>query len=219
MDPKIIAVLIGVIGAFSGIYLKEYIQYKIQKEKAIIILGANLFLFMEKVQSNEHLSKFLMAASILDDRYIKSLKSGDDTKYKELLSAIESIVEHAETEDLLTNNHVHELCKTIKSFSKKEIEIIYEEIDRIREDIEHGTYILGRSDINILDKRMVYRVLQVKRSTSDIFIALKILLTGIYERENIDYKYVKLQILGIVKDATLACRHVMPLLKICNEKN
>jgi len=86
MDPKIIAVLIGVIGALLGVYAKEYLQAQLKKRRAITILRVNLFLFLRKMQDDEHLNKLLMAGSILDDRYLKSLTSGDDSKYKELLT-------------------------------------------------------------------------------------------------------------------------------------
>lgn len=218
MDPKIIAVIIGVIGALLGVYLKEHVQLQIQKRRSITILKANLFLFLEKVQSNEHLGKLLMAGSILDDRYIKSLRSGDDSKYKELLSQIDSLAEHAKTDEILSINDIDEVCKKIKSFSRKEIEIVFVEIDRIREDVDHGTYILGNSDVNTLDANMVHRVLQVKRSINDIFATIKIVLAGIYERDEIDQQYVKSQIIGAVREAIMACRHVMPLLKMCNDK-
>jgi len=218
VEPKIIAVIIGVTGALLGVYLKEYVQSQIQKRRSISILRSNLFLFLEQVQNNESLGKLLIAGSILDDRYIKSLKSGDDSKYKALLSQIEGIEDHAKTEEILTNDEIDELCKKIRLFSKKEIEIILEEIDRIREDIEHGTYILGNSDINTLDTNMVHRVLQVKRSINDIFMAIKIGLAGIYERDEIDREYVKSLVLGAVKESVLACRHVLPLIKMCNEK-
>jgi hypothetical protein len=218
VDPKIIAVIIGVIGALLGVYLKEYVQLQIQKRRSITILRSNLFLFLEKVQSNEHLGKLLMAGTILDDRYIKSLRSGDDSKYKELLSQIDSIADVAKTDEILTDDDIDELCKKIKSFSRKEIEIVFDEIDRIREDVDHGTYILGNSDIKTLDANMVHRVLQVKRSINDIFSTVKIVLAGVYERDEIDREYVKSQAFGAVKEAILACRHVMPLLKMCNDK-
>ncbi len=70
MDPKIIAVLIGVIGALLGVYAKEYLQSQFKKRRSITILKANLLLFLHKVQDNEHLNKLLMVGSILDDRYI-----------------------------------------------------------------------------------------------------------------------------------------------------
>jgi len=218
VESKIIAVIIGVAGALLGVYLKEYVQSQIQKRRSISILRSNLFLFLEQVQNNEPLNKLLMAGTILDDRYIKSLKSGNDSKYKELLSQIKNIEEHAKTDEILTNDAIDDLCKRIRSFSKKEIEIILEEIDRIREQIEHGTYILGNSDINTLDANMVHRVLQVKRSTNDILMAIKIGLAGIYERDEIDQEYVKLLALGALKESILACRHILPLIKMCNEK-
>lgn len=219
MDPKIIAVIIGVIGALLGVYTKEYLQSKIKKRRSIRILKSNLFLFLNKVQDNEQLGKLLMAGSILDDRYIKSLKSGDDSKYKELLNQIESIEGHAKTEELLTDQAVDEMCEKIKSASRKEIEITFEEIDRIREDIEHGTYILGSSEINCLDSDMVHRVLQVKRSVNDIFITIKIGIAGVYEREEVDRELVKSLALGAVKESILACRHILPLMKMCNERS
>ncbi len=218
MDPKIIAVIIGVIGALLGVYLKEYIQSQAQKRRSIVILRSNLYLFLEKVQRNEHLGKLLTAGSILDDRYIKSLKSGDDSKYKELLSQIEGLEEHSKSNEILTNDEVDKLCERIKAFSKKEMEFVFEEIDRIREDIEQGTYILGSSDINTLDSNMVHRVLQVKRSVNDIFMSIKIGLAGIYERDEVDRELVKSLVFGAIKDSVLACRHVMPLLKLCNDK-
>jgi len=218
LDPKIIAVIVGVIGALLGVYLKEYVQSQRQKRRSIAILRSNLYQFMEKIQNNEHLSKLLMAGYILDNRYIKSLKSGDDRKYKELLSQIEDIENYAKTEEMLSNNEIDEICKKVKSFSRREMEFIFDEIDRIREDIEHGTYILGNSDISTLDANMVHRVIQVKRSVSDIFMAIKIGLAGVYERDEVDREYVKLLVFGALKESILACRHVIPLLKACNER-
>ena len=219
MDPKIIAVIIGVIGALLGVYVKEYLQSQIKKRRSITILKSNLFLFLNKIQDNEQLGKLLLAGFVLDDRYIKSLKSGDDSKYKELLNQIESIEGHAKTEELLTDKAVDEMCEKIKSASRKEIDIIFEEIDRIREDVEHGTYILGSSEIDCLDSDMVHRVLQVKRSVNDIFIAIKIGIAGVYEREEVDRELVKSLVLGAVKESILACRHILPLMKICNERS
>lgn len=218
LDPKIIAVLIGIIGALLGVYLKEYVQAQNQKRRSITILKSNLLLFMDKVNENERLGKILMAGSILDDRHLKSLKSGDDTKYKEMLSQLESIQEHSKTDELLTNQEIDELCHRIKSCSEKEMEIIYEEIDRIREDIDHGNYILGNNDIKALDSHMVARVLQVKRSINDIFATVKLILAAIYERNEIDYEFLKSQGLSAVKESVFACRHVLPLLKMCNDK-
>jgi hypothetical protein len=215
VDPKIIAVIIGVIGAIIGVYLKEYLQSQSQKRKALSILGSNLFLFLEKVEANEHLGKLLMAGSILDSRYTKSLRSGDDSHYKELYAQIESIEEHSKTNEILTDDAINEVIKQVKSTSGKEIEIVLEEIDRLREDIDHGTYILGNSDIHILDANMVLRVLQVKRAINDILITAKLVIAGIYERETIEPEYVKSQVLGAVKTGVLACRHVLPLLKKC----
>ncbi|MEL4441765.1 hypothetical protein [Shewanella algae] len=218
MDPKIIAVIVGIIGAILGVYAKEHFQREFKKRRSITILRANLLLFINKVQENESLNKLLMAGSILDDRYIKSLTSGDDKAYKELLKKIEIIESHAQTEELLTNDEVNNVCKKVKSASKKEIDITFEEIDRIREDIEHGTYILGRSEIDSLDPEMVHRVLQVKRSVNDILISIKIGIAGIYEREEIDPELVKSLALGAVKESVMACRHILPLMKMCNER-
>jgi hypothetical protein len=217
MDPKIIAVIIGVIGAIIGVYFKEYLNSQAQKRKAVSILGSNLFLFIEKVEANENLGKLLMAGSILDSRYITSLKTGDDSQYKELLNKIESIEEHAQTDEFITDDAVNEMVKKIKSASKKEIEIVLDEIDRLREDVEHGTYILGNSDINALDADMVRRVLQVKRTINDILITIKLVIAGIYERENIESEHVKLQMFGAIKEAVYACRHVLPLLNKCSQ--
>jgi anti-sigma28 factor (negative regulator of flagellin synthesis) len=219
MDPKIIAVLIGVIGALLGVYAKEYLQSQFKKRRSITILKANLFLFLHKVQDNEHLNKLLMAGSILDDRYIKSLVSGDDSKYKELLDQINSIEEHAKTDELLTDDAVDEMCAKIKSASKREIDITFEEIDRLREDIEHGTYILGSSELDFLDSDMVHRVLQVKRSVNDILISIKVGIAGVYEREEVDRELVKSLILGAIKESVMACRHIIPLMKMCNERS
>jgi len=219
MDPKIIAVLIGVIGALLGVYAKEYLQSQFKKRRSITILKANLFLFLHKVQDNEHLNKLLMAGSILDDRYIKSLTSGDDSKYKELLNQIKSIEEHAKTDELLTDDAVDEMCAKIKSASRREIDITFEEIDRLREDIEHGTYILGSSELDCLDSDMVHRVLQVKRSVNDILISIKVGIAGIYEREEVDRELVKLLALGAIKESVMACRHIVPLMKMCNERS
>lgn len=218
MDPKIIAVVIGVIGAILGVYAKEYWQAQFKKRRSITILRANLLLFLLKVQSNEALNKLFMAGSILDDRYIKSLKSGDDSKYKELLKKIESIEEHAKTEQLLTDSVVSEMCEKIKAASKKEIEMTFEEIDRIREDIEHGTYILGSSEIDCLDSDMVHRVFQVKRSVNDILMSIKIGIAGIYERDEVDPELVKSLVLSSIKESVLACRHILPLMKMCNDR-
>jgi hypothetical protein len=218
VDPKIIAVIIGVIGAIIGVYFKEYLQSQSQKRKALTILGSNLFLFLEKVESNETLEKFLRVGSILDSRYIKSLSSGDDSHYKELLAQIEDFEKHSKTNEILTDDAINELIKNVKSISDKEIEIILEEIDRLREDIDHGTYIIGNSDINLLNSDMVLRVLQVKRAIIDILIITKLVIAGIYEREVIEPEYVKSQILGAVKTGILACRHVLPLLKDCHSK-
>jgi len=120
-----------------------------------------------------------MAGSILDNRYTKSLRSGDDSHYKELLAQIESIEEHSKTNEILTDDDIDEIIKKVKSTSGKEIEIVLEEIDRFREDIEHGTYILGNSDINTLDSDMVLRVIQVKRAINDILITAKLVIAGI----------------------------------------
>lgn len=218
MDPKIIAVIIGVIGALLGVYLKEYINAKNERLKAIAILRSNLHLFLVKVQENEHLGKLLMAGSILDDRYIKSITSGDNSKYNELLEQIESIEKKADSEELLTDDAVKELCNNVKSVSKKEMEIVFNEIDRIREDIDHGTFILGRSSIDKLNIKMIHRVLQVKRSLNDIFLTIKLILAAVYEREEVDPVYIKSQALGTIKEAVFACRHVLPLLKMCNEE-
>jgi uncharacterized membrane protein YeaQ/YmgE (transglycosylase-associated protein family)/uncharacterized protein YfkK (UPF0435 family) len=216
VDPKIIAVIVGIVGAIIGVYFKEYLQSEFKKQKAISILGSNLFLFLEKIEANEQLMKFLRAGSILDSRYTESLKTGDDTKYKELLDQIESIEEHSKTNDLITDDAINEMIKKIKSTSKKEIEIIYDEIDRLREDIEHGTYILGRSEINLLDAGMIQRVFRVKRSINDILITAKLVIAGVYEREEIEPEYVKFQVLNTIKVGTLACRHVLPILKKCH---
>lgn len=215
VDPKIIAVVIGVVGALLGVYLKEHLDIKNKQKRAIKILRSNLFLFLNKVQENEHLGKLLMTGSALDTRYIESLKSGDDSHYKELLTQIDNI----DVEELLTDKDVETLCKKIRLFSNKEMEVIYKEIDRIREDIEHGTYILGNSDLNLLDTNMVYRVLQAKRSINDIFLTIKLVITCIHEREEIDNEYVKYQTLDAVKEAVLACRHVLPLMRMCNDKS
>ena len=131
---------------------------------------------------------------------------------------INSIEEHAKTEEYLSNTDIEELCKNIKSASRKEIDIIFEEIDRIRNDVEHGHYILGGSEIDSLDSDMVYRVFQVKRSVNDIMMALKVGLAGIYEREEIEPKVVKSLIFDAVKEFTLACRHILPLIKMSNER-
>ncbi len=219
MDPKIIAVLIGVIGALLGVYAKEYLQAQFKKRRAITILRANLLLFLQKVQDNDHLNKLLMAGSILDDRYLKSITSGDDSKYKELLSQIKSIEEHAKTDELLTDDAVDAMCKKIKSASRREIDIALEEIDRLREDIEHGTYFLGSSELDCLDSAMVHRVLQVKRSVNDILISIKIGIAGVYEREEVDRELVKSLALGAVKESILACRHIFPLMKMCNDRS
>jgi len=219
MDPKIIAVIIGVIGALLGVYAKEYLQTQFKKRRAITILKANLLLFLHKVQDSEHLNKLLMAGSILDDRYLKSLTSGDDSKYKELLTQINSIEEHAKTDELLTDDAVDEMCKKIKSASRREIDITFEEIDRLREDIEHGTYILGSSELDCLDSDMVHRVLQVKRSVNDILISIKVGIAGVYEREEVDRELVKLLVLGAVKESIMACRHILPLMKMCHERS
>ncbi|MEE1673680.1 hypothetical protein SNR37_003106 [Agarivorans aestuarii] len=219
MDPKIIAVLIGVIGALLGVYAKEYLQSQFRKRRSITILKANLLLFLHKVQDNEHLNKLLMAGSILDDRYIKSLTSGDDSKYKELLNQIKSIEEHAKTDELLPDDAVDEMCAKIKSASRREIDITFEEIDRLREDIEHGTYILGSSELDCLDSDMVHRVLQVKRSVNDILISIKVGMAGVYEREEVDRELVKSLVLGAIKESVMACRHIVPLMKMCNERS
>jgi len=218
MDPKIIAVLIGVLGALLGVYAKEYLQSQFKKRRSITILKANLLLFLHKVQDNEQLNKLLMAGSILDDRYIKSLTSGDDSKYKELLNQIKSIEEHAKTDELLTDDAVDEMCAKIKSASRREIDITFEEIDRLREDIEHGTYILGNSELDCLDSDMVHRALQVKRSVNDILISIKIGIAGVYEREEIDRELVKSLVLGAIKESVMACRHIVPLMKMCNDR-
>ncbi|WP_420590555.1 hypothetical protein [Bacterioplanoides sp.] len=219
MDPKIIAVLIGVIGALLGVYAKEYLQSQFKKRRSITILKANLLLFLHKVQDNEHLNKLLMAGSILDDRYIKSLTSGDDSKYKELLNQIKSIEEHAKSDELLTDDAVDEMCAKIKSASRREIDITFEEIDRLREDIEHGTYILGSSELDCLDSDMVHRVLQVKRSVNEILISIKVGIAGVYEREEVDRELVKSLVLGAIKESVMACRHIVPLMKMCNDRS
>ncbi len=218
MDPKIIAVLVGVIGALLGVYAKEYLQSKFKKRRSITILKSNLLLFLHKVQDNELLNKLLMAGSILDDRYIKSLTSGDDSKYKELLNQIKSIEEHTKTDELLTDPDVDEMCAKIKSASRREIDITFKEIDRLREDIEHGTYILGSSELDYLDSDMVYRVLQVKRSVNDILISIKVGIAGVYEREEVDREIVKSLILSAIKESVMACRHIVPLMKMCNDR-
>jgi hypothetical protein len=219
VDPKIIAVVIGVVGALLGVYLKEHLDIKNQQKRALKVLRANLFLFFNKVQENEHLGKLLMAGSTLDNRYIESLKSGDDSHYKELLAQIENIGKSSDTEEWVTDEEIETLYKNVRTFSKKEMEIVYKEIDRIREDIEHGTYILGNSDLNLLDTNMLHRVLQVKRSINDIFLTIKMVLTGIHEREEIDNEYVKSQALAAVKESVLACKHVIPLIRMCTEKD
>lgn len=219
MDPKIIAVLIGVIGVLLGVYAKEYLQAQLKKRRAITILRVNLFLFLRKVQDDEHLNKLLMAGSILDDRYLKSLISGDDSKYKELLTQINSIEKHVKTDELLTDDTVDEMCEKVKSASRREIDIVFEEIDRLREDIEHGTYILGSSELDCLDSGIVYRVLQVKRAVNDILISIKVGIAGVYEREEVDRELVKSLVFGAVKEFIMACRHVLPLIKMCNDRS
>ncbi len=218
MDSEVIAVLIGVLGALFGVYLKEYLHAKAKKRRSIVILRSNVFLFLEKLRENEHFSKLLMAGSILDKRYITSLESGDDSKYKELLSQIESIEKHANSEEFLSDSDIDSFRKTVMSFSDKEMDVVFEEIDRFREEVENGSYILGNSDIDSLDASMVHRVFQFKRSVISIIVTVKILLTGIRERDEIDPAYVKSQVFTSVKEAILACRHVMPLMKMCNDE-
>lgn len=218
MDPKIIAVIIGVLGALLGVYLKEYIHSRNEKLKAITILRSNLFLFLDDVQNNEHLGKLMLAGFALDDRHKKSLTTGDDSKYKELVEQINKIEEHAKTEEILTDEDIKNLCEQIRGVSRKEIEIILSELDRRIEEIDHGTSILGRADIDKLDTKMIHRVLQIKRSLIDIFLNIKIVIAGVYEREDIDPVYVKSQVFSGVKDAITACRHVLPLMKMCNDE-
>ncbi|WP_193166251.1 hypothetical protein [Microbulbifer hainanensis] len=218
MDLKIVAVIIGVVGALLGVYLREYIQSRNEKRKAIAVLRSNLFLFIEKVQSNEHLSKLVIAGSILDDRYLESLVSGDDSSYKDFLRKIESIEEKANTEEILSDDEVLSFCKKVKSLSVREVDLILDEIDRLREDVDHGTFIIGRSNIDKLDVKMIHRVLQVKRKVLDVLITAKLGLAGVYERENIEPTYIKTLMLGALKESVIACRHILPLMKMCNEE-
>ncbi len=215
MDPKLIAVIVGIIGALLGVYFREHLQAKASKRKAFSILRANILLFMDKVNENERLEKFVIAGFALDERKKKSLKTGDDKSYRELLTQVESIENHVESEEIISDESVRSMISEVKKLSQKEIDIVLDEIDKLREDIEHGTYILGNNDINVLDSDTIKRVLTVKRTINDILISLKLLLAGAHERDDIEMNYVKSQILSSVKSVVFACRHILPLLQEC----
>jgi len=216
VDMKIVAITIGILGALLGVYYREYVRAQKEEVKSATILKSNLFIFLEMISEDDRLGKILLAGSALDSRYKKSILTGNDSSYKELKLKLDKIEEHSNTQELITDEMIQEMLVHVGKFSKEEIEVWLQEIDRRVEDIEHGTGLLGREDIKNLDHNVVHRVLKLKRNIIEIYINVKALLICMHSREDADIEMLKKQILLTIRKAIEVTRHIFPLMEYCN---
>jgi len=217
LSLKLIAILIGVIGAILGVYLREYIQTRNERLKSIKILRSNLNSFIGVVRGNEFLQNMMLAGFALDKRKRESLFSGDESDYKKLLNHLNELNDISKTGDLIADEHLDEVYKFIGKLSSQEVAVVSKELDRQVEDIEHGTGILGREDTRNLDYRMISRVLSIKRTMIGILINIKLVIVSIHTRDEVDKEFVKSLILSSIRSAIEACGHVIPLADQCDD--
>jgi len=212
-DPKVLAVIIGVIGALLGVYLKEALRKAHARLFSASRLEAYLRYWLSLALENKVLFSIIAAGYTFSEKEKTALLSGNVEKIekvrKDLADRLDKLLEELKKQpDIATD-----LIKKIKRFQKDEIEVIFWEIDRFLESFDNGTAFVTTEEAGQLSWFIQPHIVQVRSDLISIFVDIKYLITHIYSNDKPDQERVNEQVSACLNSGIKAAKHLMPLLE------
>lgn len=210
-------IIAGIITIIS-VYFRENLKKKNEKQKAFKILYANLVIFFEEASRHPALRNMLIAGDEIHNFRLNISADSNPKKLEEFLERLNNVEKILQAKDAFSEVDAKKWQDDIRSRSNKEIELIYEEINRILENIEHGNQILANDLIGYLPPSSAIHVLQVKRAANAIYTIVKSLVAALHERENLEPDHVRKEVAKIISSLILASQQFVPLVNACKKE-
>lgn len=208
-----IAILVGIIGALAGVYFREALRNANAKLKAAVFLESNLRYWLKAGLESDEFQGFLVAGYSLSEERRKAIQSGNLDELSKFNKEFEDKLSSLKKDPVWLKKGLQEALKKMTSYKKEELNEIIKEIDRRINSLENGDGLVRTSDLAYLDWFKVPDILAIKSQLIDILVSLKLFVTHVSVRENVDEDLVINMIMSCVENGLKASMYLVPLLK------
>lgn len=212
-SAKFLAVIIGIIGALAGVYLREALRKANERLKAATYIESNLRHWLKVGLENEHLKEFLLTGYIWSEKKRETIKTGNIQEVLKLSEEFKTILSSIRDHSEELKEKLQDSIRGMKPFKKEEFSEIIKELDRRINSLEEGDGLIRSSDLACLDWFMLPVILEVRSELISILVSLKLVLTHLSVRETVDEKFLLNQVLSCVDSGLKVSVHIVPLLK------
>ncbi len=213
-DPKILTVIIGIIGALLGVYFREMLREAIQRKKIAAQLEAYLDDWRTDILENEDLAIIMGAASAWNSKEVKALQKSNNTffeardEYKVKLKELKNVMQEKKSGE--------GIYREIRSLSIFEIDQRLSGLREAREGLLKNITMISDDDAALLSWIAVKRIVIIRNNALHILSKLINLIEFIQKHtgeENQVIKRSSSELFEITKSMIEVMKNMEPLHK------
>ncbi len=213
-DAKLIAVVIGIIGALIGVYFRATIKKAHARLSAAITLESTLFYWFNLGMENKNIREFLITGYLYGKKEKEVIQTKDINKIDEFKQKLEKVITEAEGDFIKKQEaNIDKILKEVKKLSKEEYNEILKEIEDYRSSIKDGAGFLSQENISVLEWHMLPKILETKSEIQSILLEFKLALIHTYTNENLDKEKIFSMIFSMIRSALKVTKNLIPLIQ------
>ena len=213
-DFKIIAVIIGVVGALIGVYFRERITIAKARLSAAVTLESTLHYWLNLAMQNKHFRELLATGHVLGEKEKKTFLSGNIEKIDEFRNSFEKVLNEAK-ETLIEEqkDNIETIIAEIQNLSDEEYSEVLTELNRYRDSLSDLSGSLSQEKLSVLDWHKLPKIIEIKTEIQSILGDFKFGIIHIHSNKEPSIEKVSVLIFSIITSILKASKNIIPLLE------
>jgi len=214
MDPKLLAVIVGVFGALLGVYFKECIGIARQKISVAVMLESTLIYWFDLFLQNKTFTDILIKGTVLQEKEKEILSSGNIEELYKYRESIKDSFSKAEDEFLNEQKQaITELAQNFSNMSEQEYDEILKEISEFRKNIKDMNGFLNNERLSVLDCSKLPKIIALQINIDDFICEYKFSLIHLHTNENPDMEKICKSFFKAIIKMIDASKDLVPLIE------
>jgi len=217
-ETKIIAIVIGIIGALIGVYFREAIRNAKLKLQTAVRLDVNIRHLLSTGLENKSYEDLFITGFAISTKEREALRTGNYEKISQLRNDINEKVPELVKKNIENKPEIiDEIIKKVMSFSKQEIEEIIKEIDRKIEMLFNDNGFISDKEASKLDYHILPKIYEMRNSIYELYVIIKLLLSHLSTNPNLDKERLTQSIIQCVINGIKVTKNIHPILDYTNK--
>lgn len=213
-DTKIIAILIGIIGALIGVYFREAIRNAKLRLQTAVRLDVNIRHLLSTGLENKSYGDLFITGFAISNKEREALRIGDYEKVIQLRNDINEKIPELVKKNLEEKPEIFdEIIQKVMSFSQQEIEEIIKEIDRKIEMLFNDNGFISDKEASKLDYYILPKIYEMRNSIYELYVIIKLLLSHVSTNPNFDKERFIQSVTQCVVHGIKVTKNIHPILK------